>query len=287
MNENYRNQLIDMLISKGLIEKYEIYEALLINIINSAIQEKFYFSVLEGLIDATKYKLEADNFLGVKPVGIDYRYNISYLLACAVTDTLSADYSNFIACNDKTVHIRRATEKSINNMLDILRNGVSKHTKLPNSDWLKFIKKCKKDELQESNSLWWDIIDHSEIFQGLDNDVLENYFSELWNEEYKLGWCDNDKDIGIHDNPDIIVVRETIKYIKTIINKIPKEKRNIVFNFIINAASCGRGLDTNNSMHIERMKYRINNCFHSCINNSFNVKLINENCKNYWNKEIS
>ncbi len=286
-NNNYADQLVELLIEKREIVKYEIYEDLLNKIIESKIPRESCLDVLKGLIDATSYRLKTEDSICVKPEfgNLENANNITYLLACSVIQFLSDGYSKIPNSIDTRDFVERITTDVLDLKLTILRDGIINYITFPDSGWFTIVETYKGSKIERHDSLWWRIVENPVLFKEFDHEVLEDYFSELRAEEYKLGWCDNDRDIGVHDTPDITVVEETIKYIRFILDDIPKEKRKIAFNFIINAASCGRGLDRNTAQHIERMKERINNCYSACVEFAFDVNKINEFAEkqNYWN----
>jgi len=177
--------------------------------------------------------------------------------------------------------------KAIVNRLNIQKPHIEKPA-IPDIEWLARVFDFSRKSLAVCNDgLWWDIVDQPKLFESLDRDFLDIFFSELRAEEYKLSWCDDDKDIGVFDSPDMLVVEETINYLKLVINEIPYDKRDIAFNFIINAASCGRGLQENGLR--ERMRKRIHNCFLGCIKYSFDVDKLNASseAKSFWSDEIT
>lgn len=154
------------------------------------------------------------------------------------------------------------------------------------SEWGKTVRKYVKKELTYENSgIWGDIIDRPELFHGLKKNIVGLYLDALRYQDYMLSWNDNDKDLGVFDNPDIIVVEETVNFLKDVVSEIPSDKLKTVFNWIINSASCGRGWGIEHVVR-EKMKQRIRKCFSACVEFKYDGDKIakHKDGKNLWNE---
>lgn len=217
-------RLAKLLVQKHSVDKYEMYANLFHLILKSDIPEEVSFDVLGGLINSTVYNEKT-------PPGEGYKLSLTYLTAASLIDVISVKNETFPKELDVTILVERIARKVFKQQEKIFKDGITNSTTLPNNKWLSTVIELSKINLSSQETLWWDIIDRPELFEGIDKDTLGIYFSELQKEEYnKLRWNDSDSDIGRYDNPDITVVEQTIQFIRGVLDDIPKDRRPVAFN---------------------------------------------------------